>query len=144
MKTLFFNRKSVCMADDTEDHRIQLLVNDNCSYSEMIKRISEIHFLPSYDTIWLIQSNRRALVAAYYNSSYSNGQPHVIWQHGFNENEEISDGDSFYFDCHIFKRELYKYSHEYDKTVESIKNKYNISEKLFQQINDYLTKIRTK
>lgn len=142
MKTICIDRKSVCMGDDAQDHRMELKVSDDCSYSGLIKAIGDVGFLPLYDTMWLIISNRRGFVAAYYNSSYSKEQPHIIWQRDFDETEDIGDDDSFFFDCHLFKREMYRYSQDYDKAVETIRNQYHIDEELLQQIEMYLSKIR--
>lgn len=48
----------------------------------------------------------------------------------------------FNFDCELIKKEMWKDPKDFDNRVEYIKNKYNISDELLMQIDEYLHKVR--
>ena len=140
MKSLFINRESICMADDVEDHLAKIIVSDTCSYLGLLEEVKRAKYLPSYDTMWLLCSENSGFIAAYYNySTYS----HIIWQSDINENKEIGDNESFYFDCELFRQEMWKHKEDYEKLICRVKSKYNISDELFKQIEEYLHKVRS-
>lgn len=45
MKAVVLNRRSVCMADDVEDHRAKIKVSDGCSYLGLIEEIKKAKYL---------------------------------------------------------------------------------------------------
>lgn len=142
MKIISVNRESICMADDVEGHLIYYNMDDDCTYRDVIEAVTKYRYLPPYDAMWLLSSKNRGFIAAYYKSPLNNNQADVIWQQGFNENDEIKNDKTFYFDEELLKREMYSDPHQYDKHVEDIKEKNNISDELFMQIEDYLRQMR--
>lgn len=74
MKTIYIDRKSICMADDIDNHSASINVSDNCSYLGLLDAITKVQYLPVYDTMWLMCSKTRGFIAAYYRSAYNNFQ----------------------------------------------------------------------
>ena len=58
MKNIIINRQSICMADDVENHIAKIIVSDTCSYLGLIEELKRAKYLPSYDTMWLLCSER--------------------------------------------------------------------------------------
>ncbi len=140
MKSIIINRAAVCMADDMDDHKAKIIVSDTCSYLGLIEEVQRTKYLPSYDTMWLLRSENSGFIAVYYNCSPNN---HIIWQTGINENKEIGDNESFNFDCQSFRPEMWRFKDEYERVARYVKNKYNISDELFTEIEEYLHKVRS-
>ena len=142
MKNIFVNRQSICMADDMDDHAKTLTVEDNCSYLGVIEAVANARYLPPYDTLWLLCSDKHGFIAAYYSSGYNDHCSDIFWQEDFPNTEEIGNDVSFCFDCDPFKRELWRNSSDYDIAVQKAKAKYRISDRLFGQIDACLHNIR--
>lgn len=140
MKNIIINRQSICMADDVENHMARFIVSDTCSYLGLIEEVQRAKYLPAYDIMWLLCSEKSGFIAAYYNFFDNN---HIIWQYDIKKNKEICDNESFYFDCQLFKQEMWKHKEDYERLICNVKSKYNISDELFKQIEEYLLKVRS-
>lgn len=57
MIVLSITRESVCFADDIEEHKIEVEIEEDISYEELFKNIISRKFLPSIignDVVWLL------------------------------------------------------------------------------------------